>query len=823
VTIFNHGGCAALSLPVLLALSTLHSPAFASDLPVSFDLRDVGGVNYVTSVKSQQGGTCWTHGAMASVEGNLLMTGAWEAAGESGEPDLAEYHLDWWNGFNQYNNDDIEPPSGGGLEVHMGGDYLVTAAYLSRGEGAVRDIDGQSYSTPPARTLDSYHFYYPREIAWYTMGEGLEGIDAIKEAVMEYGVVGTCMCYDDAFISDYIHYQPPSSPLDPNHAVAIIGWDDTLQTQAPAPGAWLCKNSWGSGWGLDGYFWISFYDKHAGRNPTMGAVSLRDVEPLSYTHIYYHDYHGWRDTLVTADQAFNAFTSEGAEMLESVSFFTAEEGVSYTVTVYDSFQSGQLSGELSTVSGTAACTGLHTVDLAVPVALEEGDDFYVSLSLSSGGQPYDCTSEVPVLLGASYRTIVESSAEPGQSYFMDGASWVDLTTLDSTANFCIKALVNDAGLRVTPGGGFQSEGLAGGPFTPASKAYSVEFAGDGTIGYEVMPEEPAAWLDISNPSGTLSPYEPVTVELSLTPEASLLPDGAYFARVRFTNTSTHEGDTFRDVILIVGNPTVQYSWNLDSDPGWTTEGQWAWGVPTGQGGAYGNPDPTSGHTGSNVCGYNLQGDYPNNLDEMHLTTGPLNLFGRHGVQLRFWRWLGVESSEYDHAWVRVSTNGQDWMTVWANEGTIEDGAWSQQTIDISDVADNEPAVMIRWTMGSTDGGWTYCGWNIDDIEVLAVSQTGIGGGAAPQVTGVGPAWPNPFRSLLTIPFTLAAPGRVEISVYDLSGRRFSVIAEDWFASGEQSVCWSGTDAMGRPASPGIYFVSFSTDSGVETVKVVLVR
>ena len=95
--------------------------------------------------------------------------------------------------------------------------------------------------------------------------------------------------------------------------------------------------------------------------------------------------------------------------------------------------------------------------------------------------------------------------------------------------------------------------------------------------------------------------------------------------------------------------------------------------------------------------------------------------GMTGVELRFWRWLGVESSTYDRADVQVSNDRAAWTTVWENDtDSIADTAWSQTILDISAVADDQATVYVRWGMGPTDLSVMYCGWNIDDIEVWAI-------------------------------------------------------------------------------------------------------
>ncbi len=161
-----------------------------------------------------------------------------------------------------------------------------------------------------------------------------------------------------------------------------------------------------------------------------------------------------------------------------------------------------------------------------------------------------------------------------------------------------------------------------------------------------------------------------------------------------------------------------YSADMSTDPGWTLDGgeapnQWLYGVPAGIAG-----DPSSGHTGDSVIGYNLLGKYPDKMAEaQHATTPAFSTVGYSDVTVGFWRWLGVEASIYDHASIEV-WDGTAWSVVWDYTGpSVSPASWSYVQYVLPASAENQPEVMLRWAMGTSDEYVNYCGWNIDDVLV----------------------------------------------------------------------------------------------------------
>jgi hypothetical protein len=301
---------------------------------------------------------------------------------------------------------------------------------------------------------------------------------------------------------------------------------------------------------------------------------------------------------------------------------------------------------------------------------------------------------------------------------------------------------------VTPSGAVPHEGPVGGPFTNPLTSYTLINNTDTAIDYSVSLTHDVGVLINGGTialTGTLPALTgSLSVDATLASLVDSLPAGLYAEEIVFEDI-TNGITTVRVHTIEVGRITA-YSWNMDTDPGWSTQGSWGYGLPRGGGGEYGFPDPTGGATGLKVYGYNLRGDYENSMSEMHLTTTAIDCSGLSGVKVRFMRHLNVETSTYDHAYFRVSTDGTNFTDVWQNGSEIEDSTWNLREHDISAIADGQAAVYLRWTMGTTDSSWRYSGWNVDDVEISAITVgffteygTGLAGsgGLTPALSGSG--------------------------------------------------------------------------------------
>ncbi|MBD3349045.1 MAG: T9SS type A sorting domain-containing protein [Candidatus Eisenbacteria bacterium] len=377
------------------------------------------------------------------------------------------------------------------------------------------------------------------------------------------------------------------------------------------------------------------------------------------------------------------------------------------------------------------------------------------------------------------------------------------------------------GIAVSPDGDLSATGEPGGPYEPTSVDYTVENLGPAAVNYSVTASEP--WVTVTEGRGTIPGLGSTTVTVELNMLAQALGSGFHSADILFENTDNHIGDDTREVTVRAGDPALVYSEDFEDNPYWSGQLLWQRGEPLGSGGQNGHPDPLTAHSGTNVYGYNLNGDYENNLDQKNLSSQPFDCSEIRGTTLKFWRWLGVDDPQYDHASIRVSTDFTSWTTVWQNAKAITDSAWTQMEVDISGVADGSSTVYLRWVMGETDASGRYCGWNIDDVEIhgFAEAETGIGPAEEPAVKLA--AYPNPFNPRTTIRYTLPEPRRVRLTVHDLTGRMVDVLVDGRASAGTSEAVWDGRTVHGEPVASGVYFCRYDDGVRTESTRVVLLK
>ncbi len=386
----------------------------------SYDLRNY---NRVTPVKDQGSyGNCWSYAALSGVESSMLTEGL-VSDPNSPAADLSESHLSrFYDG------------AAAGLPLD-GGNRMDSLSYFASGRGPVL----ASQYPYPGNDGDPYSSYTFAPQCWVTSQQWIDPnagyhpatMQDIKNAIAAQGAVETEMYWDNgnsynSALNSYCYTGSPAM----NHSISIVGWNDAQVTQSGSPGAWLVKNSWGTSFGNNGYFWLSYNDTAA----VQDATSYRTAAANTYSNVLQNQSGaptGWWSFNYGAEK----FTTQSQSALKGVGFVASSYGEQYEIDVYSSWSNGAPAGLLETQTGTESWPGYYVVNLGTPVQLAANSGFVIELHVSATG-------------GSGFNMGVDTSCgDPvGVDYCSnDGKNWSDMGTALSGNNVLfLKALVSNA-------------------------------------------------------------------------------------------------------------------------------------------------------------------------------------------------------------------------------------------------------------------------------------------------------------------------------------------------------------------------------------------
>ncbi len=286
--------------PPVRAESEVVTVPRSGELPSSLDWRtrlhnDFQG-NYVTSVKNQgQCGSCWAFSAVGQVESWWLI--------ENNRPDttldLSEQIL-------------LSGTNAGSCE---GGRPADALEWIKRNgippewcfEYAAAD------TIPPDSAYAEWKSYAYTIPGWNYITNDKPDVNNIKYALMHHPVSACFEVYTDfSYYFDGI-YEPAeiSSSTGTWHAVLIIGWND-------ADSCWICKNSWGSDFGINGYFKIKW-----------GVCRIGEYIPFIWNEV------GGGDHITVEEDSLSFILTQGDEVIRSIKVFNSGlDDINYAVLKY---------------------------------------------------------------------------------------------------------------------------------------------------------------------------------------------------------------------------------------------------------------------------------------------------------------------------------------------------------------------------------------------------------------------------------------------------------------------------------------------------------
>ena len=214
--------------------------------PATLDWRNVGGISYVSPVKSQGScGSCWAFATTAGTESQLMIA-------TGGMPiDLAEQIL-------------VSCSNAGSCS----GGVTVNASNFIRDVGLPLESCFKYTATNNvcSNACLNWQDNTYKIKGWHRASTTYIKVDDIRNALFTYGpLIVTMSVYSDFYSYRSGVYSYATGSYVGDHAVLVVGYDDAQR-------AFVVKNSWGSGWGEAGYFMISYGEVGGATN--LGASTI---------------------------------------------------------------------------------------------------------------------------------------------------------------------------------------------------------------------------------------------------------------------------------------------------------------------------------------------------------------------------------------------------------------------------------------------------------------------------------------------------------------------------------------------------------------------
>lgn len=422
------------------------------NIPRRYDVRDEG-VEIV--IESQRYGDCWAFAAL-----DLLQINA-QKQGIIGVQDLSERHLVYYTYHSVCGTPGQQP---GESTVFMdngqstqcfwnGGKYDYAIRSLSSYLGAVSEQTAP-YPEAAMPLADSPDAYSAACIRLESAGAfPAADRELLKSMILQYGAVGITYFSGTNYYEYSTAAQYCPSDIRADHAVTIIGWDDDYRREnfkilPESDGAWLVQNSWGTVFGDQGFFWLSYEDASIAEN---AYVMETTADSRGYIYQCDNTIMDYREMAERELQVANCYTLEGTwgrdEILRAVNVTVPVGGMSYRLDLFD-LTAGKNIGEQTLltepVTGQIVWPGNVTIEIPDFPVMSYGSKVGIALTLY-GETVGICTDTT----GASGKTYCFGKGGTDTSYMMSAGRWEDYGAR-TNRNFRIKLLTDPAAGGASP-------------------------------------------------------------------------------------------------------------------------------------------------------------------------------------------------------------------------------------------------------------------------------------------------------------------------------------------------------------------------------------